>query len=113
MITTTTDGKRTESELADVPDSLTAITEVASSPMTVESVNFCNKTSGSIDVTLIKRKASSGGDVAYLWETEVAANIRYLFEGHHLILQPGDVLMAEASAASSIDVSAVMLQAAK
>lgn len=109
MITTTSDGVRTEKSTADLGTSLAQISDTMTSKANVESVEFCNKTAGAITVELTKQSGSS--EFYYLKGKSIAANEIYVFEAHVIVLQAGEILRAKASAGTSIDVHVTSLQA--
>lgn len=69
---------------------------------TVESVWVCNKSGGSVTVDLIKR---SGSDHYYFKGASISTGGTEVLNGHLIVLQPGDKLMAKAGSASALDIS--------
>lgn len=109
MIFGASTGPRYETPTSNLGTSLATILAYPGSTIHVESVNFCNKTAGTITVSLCK--TDSGTDYYYLHTFDIAAHKPYNFTDHAIVLTDGQSLRALASAGTSIDVSVVAFQA--
>ena len=100
-----TDGKR-ETAIASLSDTneVDLIVSSENQASTLESITFCNTSSGSLNVDLIYDK---GGSTVYVCNQEpVAAHSRLHIKDHNVTIDAGSVLRVRSSGAG-IDVSAV------
>lgn len=99
-------GQRSELKLvSSLGTSLADLVADLNSKTHIESVNFCNKTNAT--VTLFLCKTVSGTDYYYLHTYDLAAYKNHVFEGHNIVINPGEKLRAKAGTGSAIDVSVV------
>lgn len=109
MIFGASTGQRYETPTSNLGTSLATILADPGSVVHVESVNFCNKTGGTVTVSLCK--TSSGTDYYYLHTFDIEAYQRFVFTDHAIVMTSGQSLRALAGTGTAIDVSVVAFQA--